>query len=122
MRGPFELKIQRRSTKADGEGRPAFTLLEVMLAMAIGVVLLGALYVAINVQIRHAQSARVTVEESTLVRALFSRMAQDIRSCLTAPASLAPSSNPSSSGSGASGAAAQTGATTGSSSGSTTTP
>ena len=37
--------------------RPGFTLLEVMLALAIGVVMLGALYYAVDAQLKLAQTA-----------------------------------------------------------------
>src|SRR6516165_3852980 len=59
--------------------RAGFTLLEVSLATAIGVVLLGALYVAVDLQLRHAQIAREMVEESTLARAILARIAGDIK-------------------------------------------
>jgi prepilin-type N-terminal cleavage/methylation domain-containing protein len=58
--------------------RAGFTLLEVLLAAAIGVILMGALYVAMSVQLRHAQAGRDIVEQSTLARAILSRMASDI--------------------------------------------
>jgi hypothetical protein len=58
--------------------RPAYTLLEVLLAASIGVMLLAALYVAVDVQVRHAQIGRNVVEQSTLARALLTRMTNDI--------------------------------------------
>jgi prepilin-type N-terminal cleavage/methylation domain-containing protein len=54
--------------------RAGFTLLEVMLAMSIGVVLLGALYVAVDSQLRSAHSGRELVEQSKLARTLLARM------------------------------------------------
>jgi hypothetical protein len=54
-------------------------LLEVLLAAAIGVLLMAALYVAMDVQLRHAQAGRDLVEQSLLVRALLARIANDIR-------------------------------------------
>ncbi len=63
-------------------GRRAFTLLEVLLAAAIGVLLMAALYVAMDVQLHHAQAGRDLVEQSLLVRALLARMANDIRPSL----------------------------------------
>jgi hypothetical protein len=62
--------------------RPAFTLLEVMLATAIGVLLMYALYVAFNVQLRHVDVGREVVEESALARALLARMANDVTASL----------------------------------------
>jgi prepilin-type N-terminal cleavage/methylation domain-containing protein len=67
-----------RWKKSQARERRAFTLLEVLLATAIGVVLLAALYVAVDIQLRHAQIARDVVEESTLARALFARISGDI--------------------------------------------
>jgi prepilin-type N-terminal cleavage/methylation domain-containing protein len=58
--------------------RPGFTLLEVMLSMAIGILLLSALYVAVDTQLKSAQAAREIVEQSTLARTLLTRMADDI--------------------------------------------
>jgi prepilin-type N-terminal cleavage/methylation domain-containing protein len=58
--------------------RKGFTLLEVLLSAAIGVLLMAALYVAMQVQLDHAQAGREAVEESLLVRALLRRMSNDI--------------------------------------------
>jgi prepilin-type N-terminal cleavage/methylation domain-containing protein len=68
----------RRSDRRRASGRPGFTLLEVLLAMAIAVFLLAALYAAINVQLKQAQVGRATVEQATLARALLSRIANDV--------------------------------------------
>ncbi len=57
--------------------RSAYTLVEVLLALAIAVVLLGALYVAVDVQLRTAQAGRDKVEQSTLVRTIFNRFDSD---------------------------------------------
>ena len=57
--------------------RRGFTLLEVVLATAIAVLLLGALYVAVDMQLGYMQMSRDVVEESTLSRALFTRMDND---------------------------------------------
>ena len=67
-----------RQPTRNSSHRPAFTLLEVLLATAIGIVLMGALYVTMNIQLRHAQAGRDAVEQSTLARALTARMANDI--------------------------------------------
>jgi hypothetical protein len=71
--------------------RPAYTLLEVLLASTIGVLLMGALYVAVDVQLRHAKAGRELVERSTLVRAVMRRIANDITSSM-APPTPAPTS------------------------------
>ena len=57
--------------------RPGFTLLEVVLATGIAVLLLGGLYVAVDMQLRYAQDSRDMLQESTLSRALFDRMDAD---------------------------------------------
>jgi prepilin-type N-terminal cleavage/methylation domain-containing protein len=58
--------------------RSGFTLLEVLLASAIGVILLGALYVAMDLQLRHADAGREVVESTTVARALLDRMGNDV--------------------------------------------
>ncbi len=60
------------------KARPAFTLLEMILAAAIAVLLLGALYVAVDLQLRHASAARDVVERTTLARTLLKQIANDI--------------------------------------------
>jgi hypothetical protein len=58
--------------------RSAFTLLEMILATAICLLLLAALYVAVDLQLRHASDARDVIEQTTLARTLLSRIAGDI--------------------------------------------
>lgn len=58
--------------------RSGYTLLEVLLATAIGVLLLAAVYVAVDLQFSSAQSGRDMVEQSTLARSLMTRMGDDI--------------------------------------------
>jgi hypothetical protein len=65
--------------------RRAYTLLEVLLAAAIGVLLLGALYVALDIHLRHAQIGRDVVEQSTLARFLLARISSDITPSLGPP-------------------------------------
>jgi prepilin-type N-terminal cleavage/methylation domain-containing protein len=111
-----------RRTGRGAKARRAFTLLEVTLAMSIGVVLLGALYVAVDTQLHYAQAGRDVVEQSTLARGLLVRMAEDISLSvgLSDPARFRMQQN-SSQGGGGGGAGGSTGATTGSTS-STTSP
>jgi hypothetical protein len=85
-------------------GRPAYTLLEVLLASAIGVMVMGALYVIVDVQFRHTQSGRTAIEQSTLVRALLTRIGNDISN------QAAPVIPPLSSGSGGGSGGGATGA------------
>lgn len=69
--------------------RSGFTLLELVLAITIGVVLLGALYLSMATHFYHADSGRVLLDEETLVRTLLTRMASDISSNLGPLVSLA---------------------------------
>lgn len=105
----------RRFPIAEKRRGSAFTLLEVLLAMTIGVLLLGALYVAVDLHLRHAQTAREIVEESTLARALLDRMASDIGQNIGPIRPAIPS------GSGGGGAAAASTASSGATSGTGTT-
>jgi type II secretory pathway pseudopilin PulG len=79
------LRDERRMPRLDKRCRPAYTLLEVLVASAVGVLLMGALYMAISVQLRHAQIGRDLVEESLLARALLARIDNDIRLSLGPP-------------------------------------
>lgn len=92
--------------------RPAFTLLELLLAAAIGAMLMGALYVALNVQLRYAQAGRDRVEHALLVRTLLSRMASDVRLSLAPtiplPASTSTTTSTAPGGTGGGGASATT--------------
>jgi len=74
MTGPRILVYGQAAT------RKGYTLLEVLLAMAISVLLLGAVYVAMNNQLHLAQAGREVVEQATLARALLARMQNDIAS------------------------------------------
>jgi hypothetical protein len=58
--------------------RTAYTLLEVLLAAAIGVMVMAALYVAVDVQLRLTRTGREVIEQGTLVRALLARIGSDI--------------------------------------------
>ena len=50
--------------------RGGFTLLEVLLASALAVILMAALYVALDVQLRLADAGRESIEQATLTRAI----------------------------------------------------
>jgi prepilin-type N-terminal cleavage/methylation domain-containing protein len=104
--------------------RGGYTLLEVLLAMAIAVMLLAGLYAAMSVQLHHAEAGREVVEQATLARALLSRIRQDIAAATNVPDASryrlkSTQSNSQGGGSGQSGASGATG-TTGA--GGTTTP
>jgi prepilin-type N-terminal cleavage/methylation domain-containing protein len=105
----------KQRKRAASQGRKAFTLLEVLLSAAIGVLLMAALYVAMNVQLDHAQAGRDAVEQSLLVRALFRRISNDVTPSLAA----APA-NFSSGGMASGGGAAGGGSSTPTASGATT--
>jgi prepilin-type N-terminal cleavage/methylation domain-containing protein len=63
--------------------RTGYTLLEVLLALSIALLLLGGLYVSMDVQIRLAQAGRDRIEESALARALLNRIGADVSAALT---------------------------------------
>lgn len=65
--------------------RSGFTLLEVVLATAIAVLLLGALYVAVDMLLGSMQQSRDMVDESTLSQALFNRMDKDVSQVIGLP-------------------------------------
>jgi type II secretory pathway pseudopilin PulG len=58
--------------------RSAFTLLEIVLALGISVVLLSALYWALNTFVHHAQTGRDVVDQASHARFLLARIANDI--------------------------------------------
>jgi type II secretory pathway pseudopilin PulG len=90
--------------------RGGYTLLEVLLAAAIAIVLMAALYSAMNSQLRVTQEARYAVEQGALVRSLVARMAGDMSANLgPAPA---PTSSSSTGSSSATGSTSSTGSTT----------
>jgi prepilin-type N-terminal cleavage/methylation domain-containing protein len=62
--------------------RSGFTLLEVLLASALAVVLMAALYVALDVQLRLANEGREAIEQATLTRAIVQRLENDLTSGL----------------------------------------
>jgi prepilin-type N-terminal cleavage/methylation domain-containing protein len=59
--------------------RRAFTLLEVILAMALAVIVIAAVGTAVHVNLRAFDSGRRDVEEARLAHALLRRIADDIR-------------------------------------------
>jgi prepilin-type N-terminal cleavage/methylation domain-containing protein len=95
--------------------RQGFTLLEVLLASAIAVLLMAALYVAVDMQLRQVQASRQLLERSTMARNVLNRIARDIRGSLAPP--LPAPAKASSGGTGGSGSGANTSTTSGGSSG-----
>src|SRR4051794_38755670 len=80
--------------------RKGFTLLEVILAVSIGLMLLGGLYVAMDTQLRQMEEGRNVVENSSVGRMIIARMTQDLASSVGALQP--PSSNASAATTGAS--------------------
>jgi prepilin-type N-terminal cleavage/methylation domain-containing protein len=66
---------ERRPMPAAG-----FTLLEVLLALALGALLMLAIGLAIDIHLRLVRTGRTEVERAQLARALLSRIAHDLRS------------------------------------------
>ena len=62
--------------------RGGYTLLEVLLASALAVILMAALYVALDVQLQLANVGRETVEQATVVRAVVNRIESDLSGCM----------------------------------------
>ncbi|HYT87538.1 MAG TPA: prepilin-type N-terminal cleavage/methylation domain-containing protein, partial [Gemmataceae bacterium] len=68
----------RRLSETSGTRRHGFTLLEVMLALAVGVLLLAGLYVALDIQIGSTSGQRKQVEQSTVARFVINKIRSDI--------------------------------------------
>ena len=62
--------------------RGGFTLLEVLLASTLAIILMAALYVALDVQLRLAAAGRESIEQATLSRAIITRLEGDLSSGL----------------------------------------
>jgi type II secretory pathway component PulJ len=83
------MSVLRIRDKANREGhamhtpqrmtRSAFSLMEMLLALAIGMILLLALYLTLNTQIMHSRVGRETVAEGALARNVLLAIAADIR-------------------------------------------
>ncbi|MGL6073662.1 MAG: type II secretion system protein GspJ [Fimbriiglobus sp.] len=85
--------------------RPAYTLLEILLASLVAVILLAALYGALELTLVRMDASRNAIIANDLSRAIFSRMSADI-TCILGP--LPPKSG----GDGTTGGAAATPMTT----------
>jgi len=92
--------------------RGGFTLLEVLLASVIALLLMGALYVAMTVELRQANEGRELVERSTVARGIINRLNIDMSTSMT-PAGAVQQSNNSSNSASAAGATGSSGAATG---------
>jgi prepilin-type N-terminal cleavage/methylation domain-containing protein len=90
--------------------RSGFTLLEVLLASAISLLLLSALYVAMDIQLKLAQAGREAVDQATLVRSLLKRISYDLSSGLGPIGPVQAASSGSGGGGSAAGAGGASGA------------
>jgi hypothetical protein len=65
-----------------GHRRGGFTLLEVLLASAIAILLLGALYVSFDLCLKQTDAGREAVSRGNVARDIANRMTIDFASCL----------------------------------------
>src|SRR5262249_57494133 len=91
---------------------PGSTLLEVLPAAGIAALLMAALYVGMDVQLRYAQEGREAVDNATLSRAILARITADLGNCLT-PITATPTSSSGGSSSSASSTSGSATTTTG---------
>lgn len=70
------IRISRRRSSG-------FTLLEVILALSIGLILLGALYFLLSSQLRMTQRGRDVLDDSAVTRGVLTRMTSDIHATLS---------------------------------------
>lgn len=76
---------RRASRLRAGYFRRAFTLLEVLLALTLSVILLGAIFTTMTQSWRLTASGREEMERSQLARALARKIAMDVRSIVFVP-------------------------------------
>ncbi len=69
-------------TRRRSAARPGYTLLEILIASAIGLLLMSALYYSFDLTLTTSDAGRVRVAESDLNRAVINRMAIDLSSPL----------------------------------------
>ncbi len=73
--------------------RSGFTLVEVLLALSLTVVLLGAVSIALTPMARLSNAGQVEVEQARLAQAILRKMERDIRSVVFRPPQLAAASS-----------------------------
>lgn len=84
MRIPQDVDIMKQGANAPrspalrSPGRGGFTLLEVVLAMAIGVIVLVGLYFALNNTFSAMQEGRAIVQQSQVARGVINRIHNDV--------------------------------------------
>ena len=81
---PPRLEEQRKRADAQ-ELRRGFTLLEVMLSLTLAIILLGAIYAAMEQSWRLTASGRHEMARSQVTRALIKRITQDVRAVMFVP-------------------------------------
>lgn len=64
-------------------GRPAFTLIEFLISVAICMILMAGLYFAVDIQTRSTKVGRGIVEEAMLARSVLDLVATDIETAVT---------------------------------------
>ncbi|MGE3315556.1 MAG: hypothetical protein AB7O26_10610 [Planctomycetaceae bacterium] len=100
--------------------RVAFTLLEVLLALGLSLLLLGALNLALDLYRQYTTIGRNDIEQAQLARAILQKMAADIRCAVAPPEKEGGSSGSTTSGGSSQGSGGQGGSSTGGTSGSET--
>ena len=93
-------------------GRQAFTLVEVMLALTLSVILLGAIFTAMDQSWRLTANGREEMERSQLARALIRKIAIDVRSISFVPPIMTDDSASATGSSTSTGSTSSTGAST----------
>jgi prepilin-type N-terminal cleavage/methylation domain-containing protein len=96
--------------------RRGFTLLEVLVALALSFLLISAVYAGLRMYWRYSTSGHEEVERALLARSLLRKIEMDVRTVMYRAAPAATTTDTSASGSGSSGSSSTGGGTSGSSS------
>jgi hypothetical protein len=79
---PFAPRKQRPFRGAQGDNRPGYTLLEVILSLWLTLMLMAALYAALKLHLKMAQEGPEAVRRAQLARAVLTRIARDLRAAV----------------------------------------
>ncbi|RMG36967.1 MAG: prepilin-type N-terminal cleavage/methylation domain-containing protein, partial [Planctomycetota bacterium] len=82
---PEPCVVASREAAGDRPGRRGLTLLEVLLATALSVVLLAALYAVLHLQYRYWTRLDVRTQQTQLTRSLYVMLQADLRGCVFRP-------------------------------------
>jgi len=93
-----------------------FTLLEVLVALALSFLLISAVYAGLRMYWRYSMSGHEEVERALLARSLLRKIEMDVRTVMYRAAPAATTTDTSASGSGSSGSSSTGGSTSGGSS------